>query len=129
MHIKINNTSKRPCVLREAAHMVNDLTHAEIAKHNTGKIYDPKKMNIEEQINAIDSELWAFLELATRSVSERKCSSNEERNAHIKKLRRFYSLCILMYCANSQKPTMLHFLLTDIVEICGGSRTLIKIIN
>lgn len=37
MHIKINNTSRRPCVLREAGDMVNDSIHAEIAKHNTEK--------------------------------------------------------------------------------------------
>ena len=34
-----------------------------------------------------------------------------------------------MYCTNSQKPTILHVLLADVVEMCGGSRTLIKILN
>ena len=34
-----------------------------------------------------------------------------------------------MYCTNSQRPTLFHVLLADIVEICGGSRNLINILN
>ena len=33
-----------------------------------------------------------------------------------------------MYCTNS-KPTKLHVYLADIIEICGGSRNLIRIFN
>ena len=31
-----------------------------------------------------------------------------------------------MYITNSQKPTLLHILLADIVEMCGGSRNLLN---
>jgi len=36
-----------------------------------------------------------------------------------------------MYCSNSRKPTPLHILLADIhvVEVWGGSRNLMKILN
>ena len=34
-----------------------------------------------------------------------------------------------MSCTNIQKPTLFHILLADIVEMCGGSRKLIKILN
>ena len=77
------------------------------------------------KIGHTNQELWAFLESATRTVCERKYGSNQEGNAHIKNLRRFYCLQVLMYCTNIQKPTMFHVLLADIVELCGGSRKLI----
>ena len=119
-------------VLREAGDIVNDLIHAEITKRSSDQIYvqkDPHEVNIDEQISMVDPQLWTFLESATRTNRERNSSSNEERNANAKKLRRFYILCILMYCTNSQKPTMFHVFLADVVEMCGGSCTLIKILN
>ena len=33
-----------------------------------------------------------------------------------------------MYCTNS-KPTKLHVQLADVIEMCGGSQALIKILN
>ena len=62
------------------------------------------------------------------SRTKQQFQRRKERT-HQKKLRRFYILCILMYCTNSQKPTTLHVLLADVVEMCGGSRILIKILN
>ena len=52
-----------------------------------------------------------------------------EDNRHIKTLRRYYILCLLMYCTNTQRPTLLHTLLADTIEMCGGSRKLLKILN
>ena len=34
-----------------------------------------------------------------------------------------------MYCTNTQRPTLLHTILADTVEVCGGSRKLIKVFN
>lgn len=34
-----------------------------------------------------------------------------------------------MFCTNTQKPTLLHTLLADTVEVCEGSRKLLKILN
>ena len=34
-----------------------------------------------------------------------------------------------MNCTNTNKPTLLHVMLADVVEMCGGSRNLIKILN
>ena len=125
-----NNT--RITILREAGDIINDLIHEEISKQDSDNIYeggDIKEMKIDEEIKSINPYLWSFIESATRTVHERKSGYNDERNVHIKKLRRFYSLRLLMYCTNSQKPTKLHFLLADIVEMCGGSRNLTKILN
>ena len=126
------NSKSKANVLREAGDIVNDLIHAEITKQSNDQIYvqnDQHELNIDKKISMVDPQLWTFLESVTRTIQERNSSSKEERNAHTKNLRRFYLLCILMYCTNSQKPTMLHVLLANVVEMCGGSRTLIKILN
>ena len=34
-----------------------------------------------------------------------------------------------MYSTNIQIPAMLHVLLADVVEVCGGSQKVIKILN
>lgn len=126
--------NSRARVLGEAGDIVNDLIHDEIVKQSSEQIYmheDPNKININHAINTINPALWAFLESATRTIRERKSCSTEVRNAqcHTKKLRWFFGLCTLMYCTNSQKPSMLHVILADVVEMCGGSRNLIKILN
>ena len=124
--------NSRARILGEAGDIVNDLIHDEIAKQSSEQIYvheDPNEMNIDHTISAINPDLWTFLESATRTIRERKSCSMDLRNAHTKKLRRFFGLCTLMYCTNSQKPSMLHVILADIVEMCGGSRNLIKILN
>lgn len=55
-------------------------------------------------------------------------ASTKEDNSHIKR-RRYYVFCLLMFCTNSLHPTMVHTLLTDTVEMCGGSHKLLKILN
>ena len=119
--------SNKGSILREASNILNGLIHAEIAKQNSDEIENPE-MNIDKQVNAVDKDLWAFLEVATMNSYDDGKSGSKERNAHVKKLRRFFCLCILMYCTNS-KPTKLHVRLADVIEMCGGSRNLIKIFN
>lgn len=132
MYTAVGNPQSKANILREAGDIVNDLVQAEIAKISSEHIYsqtNPSDIDIEQQIGHINQELWAFLESCTRTIRERKYGSNQEGNAHIKKLRRFYCLQVLMYCTNIQKPTMFHVLLADIIEMCGGSRKLIKVLN
>ena len=115
-------------VLREAGDIINNLIQNEISKQSCPYIpTTPEDVNIDKIVGEIDPVLWRFLESITRTVRNRKNAGIEERNVHVKKLRRLYSLCTpLMYCTNSQKPTILHVFLTDIIEMCGGSRNLKK---
>lgn len=72
-----------------------------------------------------DPLLVQFLSEATRTVREREiCSKNE----HAKMVRIFFIICLLQFCINS-KPTLFHNLLCDVVEVCGGSRQLMRILN
>ena len=117
-------------VLRDAGDIVNSMITQEIAKQWTEPLPDDiKNFTFESAVAAVDPDLWLFLERATRTVRERKSPSQKEKNSHVKMMRRYYGLCILMYSANSQRPTAFHVLMTDLVTTCGGSRILIKVLN
>lgn len=47
----------------------------------------------------------------------------------MKKLRRYFILTQILFCANTQKPSLIHTILADTVEMCGGSRKLLRILN
>lgn len=119
------NPPKKPDVakvLREAGDIVNDLLHAEIAKPVTAK-----ELDIEAEIGSIDPLLWTFLESITRSVRQRE--GLPETNCAIKRLRRYIIFNLLCYCSNTKRTTLLHNILADTIEVCGGSRKLMKIFN
>ena len=44
-------------------------------------------------------------------------------------MRTFNLLNTLQYCTNPTQPLLIHDLLADAVEICGGSRQLLRILN
>ena len=48
---------------------------------------------------------------------------------HVKDLRQFFCLCVLMFCTNDRCYTPVHNLITDMVDGLGGSTFLIKILN
>ncbi len=121
-------------ILSKAGDIINDLLHSEIkqqTKYETFINDTNRQLNINELISKTDSSLWQFITSATRTKRQRERTGNTEKDKimHVKKHRRFYCMCALMYCANSQNPTTLHIFLTDIVETCGGSRMLIKLLN
>ena len=125
----IHTTDTAIKTLRAAGDLVNNLIHAEISKTcDDDWLSDPECLNIDEHISSINPQLWHFLELMTRSTRERHGISCEENN-EVKKLRRFFLFTQLSFCTNTQKPTLMHTLLADTVEMCGGSRKLLKILN
>jgi hypothetical protein len=92
------------------------------------------KLNINRLLSEMDPKLWAFVISITRSVSERKgCTSKASDQAtpthHVKKVRRLFCLCALLFCTDDRCYIPLHNLITDIVESCGGSTLLVRILN
>ena len=57
------------------------------------------------------------------------CNTRSEPENHKKWIRQYFIKCLLMYCTNSRTPTPFHILLSDTVEVCGGSRKLMRILN
>ena len=73
----------------------------------------------------------SFLTSATRTVREQHTSTANasEKTGHVKKICQYFILCQLLYCTNPKQPTPIHNLLADVVEVCGGSRHLLNILN
>ena len=117
-------------VLREASSILNGLLHAEISNHTH---LDPRTFNIDQCLKAVDPLLTEFIVLATRTVREQyrpSLATKEETTAsHAKKVRQYFILCLLLYCTNPKQTLPIHNLLADTVEVCGGSRQLLKILN
>ena len=121
-------------VLKEAGDIINELLHSEIDHLTNDKLANQlSQFSIDQCINKTNQLLWKFLECATQTRRERTSSSisggDNERTIYKKRIRCFYILCLMMYSTNSRKPTPLHTLLADTIEMCGGSRLLIKILN
>lgn len=110
-----------------AGDLVNDLVHQEISKLSSENWKSDFK--IDDQISNVNPMLWAFIRSITRSARERHCKSNCNDADHVKKVRKLFIIAQLMFCTNIQKPAFIHTLLADTVEVCGGSRKLIRILN
>ena len=81
---------------------------------------------------SINQSLWNWIVTATRTVREihsATSTSKSQSAIHTKKVRRFYIYCLLLYCTNPSCRTPIHTLLADSVEVCGGSRKLLHILN
>ena len=116
--------------IKEAGDIINNLLHDHI-KQSTSKEYDPTTLHINNLIQEVNPLLWLFLDLATRSVRERARPHRVPHSEamHTKNVRRYYILCLMLNCTNPTQTTPIHLVLTDTVEVCGGSRKLMKILN
>jgi hypothetical protein len=117
--------------LTDSAMLVNTILHTEISRLSSSLVSnDPSNFSITKFVDEADSRLTNFLNIATQTVREQRyIEYHRWQNDHIKKTRIFSLFCVLMYTTNPQQLTPMHNLLADIVETCGGSRQLIKILN
>ena len=128
-----NPPTNQLSVVMEAAHTINERIHSEIANmERENSIHSPSGLNLGDLMNKSDPILQSFLEAVTRAKRDQIFSNRNTRSqpeCHKRKLRQFFLKCLLMYCANSRTPTPLHILLSDTIEVCGGSRKLMRIFN
>ena len=91
------------------------------------------KLSIDSIISDIDPSLWTAVCTLTQSVSERrgtsKVSDPDSLAYHVKKVRRLFCLCSLLFSTDDQCYLPMHNLITDVTESFGGSSFLIKILN
>ncbi len=90
-------------------------------------------LDIDAIVSEMDPQLWSAICSLTKSVSEcRGTSKTSDSTTHVhnvKKVRRFFCLCALMFCTDDRCYLPLHNLVTDVVESLGGSTQLVKVIN
>ena len=91
------------------------------------------ELNFDKQIAEIDPLLWTAIRCMTRSKSEirgiSKVHDPTSQIYHIKKIRCFFLLCVIMFITDDRCSMPLHTLMTDIVESQGGSCVLVKTLN
>ena len=114
-------------ILREAGNILNVKLHDEIRRLKEHDI-DLTTFNLTESIESTNRELWDFICSCTRSVRERTGRANSD-DKHIKNIRRFSIICHMLFTTNASCATTLHHLVADTVEVNGGSRQLIRILN
>ena len=65
--------------------------------------------------------------LITQPLSSRAKKSTD--NSNIRKIRRLFCICTLLFTTNSQCSFSLHTLLADAIETCRGSSRLMRLLN
>jgi len=110
--------------LKEASIIVNDLIHNEIK--NLQPSINCRTLEINESLKNVNPLLLDFLLSITNTVREREITNTTK---HIKRIRLFFILCQLMFCTNPKNPPPIHDFIADTIEVCGGSRRLIQILN
>ena len=129
------NYKKR--VLADAAYLVNDLLHDEINKCSTSLETgeDSILLHIDTFLQNVNPLLYQFIVTATKSIRQHQsvapsiCKDSMSVNKHVKKMRHYFILCQLLYCTNPKHPIPIHNILADVVQVCGGSCQLLRILN
>ena len=114
-------------LVRETGNILNDIIHNEIRRQKE-EITDLTTFSLTDSIQAINPLLWDFVCLCTRSVRERSGRASSD-DTHVKNVRRFFIICLMLFATNPSCDTTLHHLVADTVEVCGGSRQLIRVLN
>ena len=121
------STKSKAALLNEAANVINDIILEEIQRHRQCSV-DLTTFNLDDHIKDMNPLLWQFITLCTRSFRERTNRAHSD-DTHVKKIRNYFIICMLMFATNACSDTALHLFVADTVEVCGGSRQLLKVLN
>ena len=115
---------------------INKLIHSQIRtflSEDAHVPYEHDNFNLDMLANKIQPELWEQICLLTRSQRESKGTSavNDPTSPAypIKKVRRLFLLCAILFCTDDRCSTPMHTLITDVVESQGGSTLLVRKLN
>ena len=109
-----HNTDDHIDQVDNVAYALNDRIHLQV-KQLIDLYKSPeqhKSFNLESAMERMDPVL---IELLTQSVRGKHHKKNVEEGTHVKKLRQFYSLCVILFCTNSQCSVPIHTILTEAV--------------
>ena len=92
-------------------------------------VEDYGTLDVDKEIQDINPSLWNAISTITRSQSEctgRQLAPSEQ---HKKRLRQYFLLCCMMFCADDRCCMPMHILIADLVESMGGTMFLIQALN
>ena len=107
---------------------VNSKIHACIDRLVQQDINEPlniEEIDIDEFLNGLDPDIWKAVSLLTQPLSARAIKST----SHVRKIRRFFCVCMLLFTTNPQCTVPIHTFVTDVVETCGGNTRLVRFLN
>lgn len=126
--VPLDPTPSPAATIHSASRLINEKVLTEIKKLSEN-YKEPKDLDIAAFITNCDPLLWDFVCTITESARESAGCKQSESYIHTKKTRRFFILCLLMYTIQPSFRSPIHIAVTDAVQVCGGSRELIKILN
>ena len=95
--------------------------------------YDNYSMlDIDQEIDGINPMLWNAIAKLTNSASEKRgkaSASLKSNEKHKKRLRQYFILCVILFCADDRCSMPMHVLIADLIESQGGSELLIQALN
>ena len=112
--------------------MIHEVIEKQSTERKSQSYAFPLSFSLDTQLKHINPLLLDFITSITATIRERKHSTlgrETDTSKHLKKVRIYYVLCLLQFCTNPAQPTLMHDLLADAVEMCGGSRQLLRILN
>ena len=109
---------------------LNDKLHVCIHKLLRKDAVHPQNIediDIDKFISELDPDIWKAICLLTQPLSPK--AIKKANIFHVRKMRRFFCVCTMLYITNTQCSFPLHVLLADAIETCGGSNRLTKLLN
>ena len=115
---------------------LNQIIHSQISTFLAKDAHSPiehDEVNFDDLIRQIHPDLWSAICLLTRSTSERRGTSKvtdpQSSAYHIKRVRRLFLVCAILFFTDNRCSFPLHTLLADIVESQRGSTLLLQMLN
>ena len=105
---------------------LNTKCHAQISKLIQEDSLNPHRIEqfeLDKFIGSLDPDIWKAVCLITRP------SSRKENTTHVRKVRRVFATCVMLFTINRQCSFSLHTAIADAVESCGGSTGLQQLLN
>ena len=115
---------------------LNALLHSQIKTFlakNTASPQDHDNIDIDSLIDKMNPKIWNAVTVLTKSATEKRGTSKVANPAsstyHVKRIRRLFLLCNIMFITDDRCSVPLHILMADLVESQGVSALLHKVLN
>ena len=128
----VTDHSDKITILCSAAYVINDLIHEENNRQATVRNDHPSSFNIDTELLKVNPLLLNFINSITATIRERKHSTlgkSSDSSKHLKRVRTYNIISLLQFCTNPNQTLLIHDIIADVVEMCGGSRQLLRILN
>ncbi len=130
--LKERSTCKNTCCIAQCSEIPFASLHTASDQLQSTLVKVGLKCSISE-IEEMDPKLWDAVTFLTQSESERRGTSKVTDPAspayQIKRIRRFFLLCSLLFITDDRCSIPLHVLLADLVECQGASALLHRMLN